>query len=60
MPIFEIETLEYFETKCLYFVEADTEEEAKQKVITGDAAYDEHEHPGNDDTFGEILSTNQQ
>jgi len=56
MPIYEVETLEKWETIAYYTVTADSLREAVEKVIRGGASYDYHKHPGNDDEFIEVFN----
>jgi len=60
MPVYVIETHEWFEATVTYTVEAESEVAAQELVITGGALYDSHEHPGNHDYFGEVTSCVQQ
>ena len=53
---FQIETLEYFETRAHYTVDAKSEFEATQMIVQGFVAYDHHEHPGDGDIFEKVLS----
>ena len=43
MPHFEIETIERWEYEVHYRLEAATVEDAIQKILAGDAEYDQHE-----------------
>ena len=43
MPTFEIETIERLEYDVHYRVEAATVEDAVQRILAGDAEYDQHE-----------------
>lgn len=59
---FQIETLEWFETKASYTVTTDADnfsaavQQAVKKVRTGHVAYDQHKHPGSNDQFGKVLT----
>ena len=59
---FQVETLEQFETIATYIVEVNEDDYAAavelacEQVKAGNIAYTYHEHPGNDDHFGKVLS----
>lgn len=55
MTTYRIKTLEWFETIAEYEIEAESKEQAIEMVKNGEVAYDQHEHPGNDDKWGEVL-----
>lgn len=54
-----IKTLEFWETIAEYEVEAESEEKAVEMVRKGEVSYDDYEHPGNADQFGEVLEISQ-
>lgn len=54
MPTYQIDTLEMFETRATYTVEAETLEEAIEMIKNGQVAYDSHEHLGSADEFIEV------
>lgn len=51
MPTFRVETEELWETEGVYYVIADSPEEAVKQVKNGTVECYSHEHPGNDDRF---------
>ena len=56
MPVFEIVTLEYWETEALYLVEAETAGEAIGRIKAGEEDEESHVHPGWSDQSVRVLT----